>query len=171
MLLKRSGVLFLDDEPKYMVDEIGDNMLAFYKIKEKTINDFKETKDLNTLSKDYIVHHRQYKAPKFDNAELNNFVKKHFSKDREKAGYSKVYALPIFTSNISEETDFITGNLLPCFEYKPNNKSTNIFISIHNIKWKDKADIDFDKVSELIYYNELMKPWIYMKNQKLKKKH
>ena len=44
MLLKRSGVLFLDDEPKYMVDEIGDNMLAFYKINEKTINDKSEAK-------------------------------------------------------------------------------------------------------------------------------
>lgn len=149
------GVLILENEPKYMVDMVNDDMLIFYDISKKSLDYYynQTEKDLTVLSKDNVIEQVTTHKRTYNSGLLNRLTKRIPDKSTH---ISQRYKKPVFVSKVEYAHDITTGNFEPCFELKDKDQShSGVFVSLRNITWlEETADLTkWNKLDNLIYLN------------------
>lgn len=161
----QAGVVVYSGEPYYYIEKlsIGNNAAIFaYNLNEDSIKKFRVTHDYKDLQKEYRVYKKStYKIRPSAETPLAKRLLKALggvnSKKNVKSFYKYKYQLPLFISNLTMNTDTITGYFEVGFEEQENTyigalqrdsqgkvvqvfpkmKPTGVFIGESHIKWID----------------------------------
>lgn len=161
----QAGVVVYSGEPYYYIEKlsIGNDAAIFaYNLSEKSIRKFRVTHDYKDLQKEYRIYKKsKYKIRPNSGTPLAKQLLKVLgganSKKNLTSYYKYKYQLPLFISNLTMNTDTMTGYFETGFEEQENTyigalqrdsqgrlvqvfpkmKPTGVFIGESHIKWID----------------------------------
>lgn len=152
MDLTKEGVLFIEEEPVYIVREVRNQLdkeyLIAFPISEKSKKKYQYSHDYNDLEIPIQLTSKTYIDFDSNTNDLTRILtNKGFNKENKRV--VKQVAAPLFVSNIYlSQTDVVSGNLMECFKVPTKGKPT--FVGTNNIKWK-KTYLTLDGFSDFLY--------------------